>query len=164
MSKPILYIDMDGVVVDFDHGIRQIYPHFSPALPEDDRQAMVDDVCEVQNRNIFRELPPITGAIESVKSLELYFEIYFLSTPMWTVPESFTAKRLWIEEHFGVFGTKRLILSHRKDLNIGDYLVDDRIHNGAGKFTGKHIHFGQAEFPNWNVVTKFLLDQCKKVT
>lgn len=157
MSKPILYVDMDGVIVDFDHGIKKIYPHFSQTLPESERQTMVDDVCEVQNRNIFRELPPIEGAIEAVKSLEPFFEIYFLSTPMWTVPESFTAKRLWIEENFGIFGTKKLILTHRKDLNIGDYLVDDRTHNGAGKFTGQHIHFGQSEFPNWDSVVKYLM-------
>jgi 5'-nucleotidase len=49
-----------------------------------------------------------------------------------------------------------LILTHRKDLNIGDYLVDDRLRNGAGEFQGKLIHFGTDEFPNWEVTLKYL--------
>ena len=53
---------------------------------------------------------------------------------------------------------KRLILSHHKQLNVGDYLIDDRTANGADKFTGEHIHFGQDKFPDWNAVLKYLLD------
>lgn len=74
---------------------------------------------------------------------------------MWLVPESFTGKRLWVEEHFGELATKRLILTHRKDLAIGDYLIDDRKANGAGEFTGVHIHFGTEHFPNWRKVREW---------
>ena len=43
---------------------------------------------------------------------------------------------------------KRLILSHHKNLNQGDYLIDDRTKNGAGKFQGEHVHFGTEQFAN----------------
>ena len=52
--------------------------------------------------------------------------------------------------------TKRLILSHHKNLNQGDYLIDDRTKNGADKFEGKHLHFGTEQFANWNCVLSYL--------
>ena len=41
-----------------------------------------------------------------------------------------------------------MILSHHKNLNQGDYLIDDRTKNGAGKFQGEHVHFGTEQFAN----------------
>ena len=54
---------------------------------------------------------------------------------------------------------KRLILTHRKDLNIGDFLVDDRTKNGAGEFMGELIQFGTEKFPDWNTVKKYLMEK-----
>jgi 5'(3')-deoxyribonucleotidase len=67
----------------------------------------------------------------------------------------------WIKRHFGedegsVF-YKRLIISHHKNLNKGDYLVDDRKKNGAGDFEGELILFGSERFPDWGAVTEYLL-------
>jgi 5'(3')-deoxyribonucleotidase len=61
----------------------------------------------------------------------------------------------------GEAAKKRLILSHNKHLNIGDYLIDDRTANGAGKFTGMHIHFGTERFPDWDSVVSYLLGEAK---
>ncbi len=47
---------------------------------------------------------------------------------------------------------KRLILTHHKDLNRGDYLIDDRLSRGAEKFVGEFIHFGSERFPDWPAV------------
>ncbi len=74
---------------------------------------------------------------------------------MWKVPESYMDKRIWIKDHFGDDFNKRLTLTHRKELSIGDFLIDDRLKNGAEKFTGKHIHFGTELFPNWYSVLKY---------
>jgi 5'-nucleotidase len=51
---------------------------------------------------------------------------------------------------------KKLILSHHKNLLIGDYLIDDRRFNGASEFRGKWIHFGSKAFPNWSSVLNYL--------
>lgn len=74
-------------------------------------------------------------------------------------------KRLWIEKHFGEIFYKKVIITHRKDLLIGDYLIDDRIANGAGNFKGAHLHFGwnyinnkDNIYPNWEaILTYFIL-------
>ncbi|SLB96115.1 Uncharacterised protein [Mycobacteroides abscessus subsp. abscessus] len=56
----------------------------------------------------------------------------------------------------GSVAYKRLILSHHKHLNRGDYLVDDRGANGADRFEGEWIKFGSTEFPDWKTVTAHL--------
>ena len=79
---------------------------------------------------------------------------------MWDVPLSFTGKRIWLEEHFGKVAEKRLILTHRKDLCMGDYLVDDTTRNGAGEFIGTHIHFNTPAYPDWEAVYQYLMEEC----
>lgn len=153
-SRAIIYIDMDGVVADFDTEIKKVHPTIFEHEDGDYRGQVIDGICEA-DVNIFSRLQPLTGAIESVTTLQKHAEVYFLSTPMWGVPQSFTDKRLWIEQHFGDSAKKRLILTHRKDLNMGDYLIDDRLKNGAAEFKGKHIHFGSKDFPDWKSVIKY---------
>ncbi|WP_418262226.1 5' nucleotidase, NT5C type [Flavobacterium faecale] len=163
MKKKILYIDMDGVLADFDKALESYDSEINNLNHENDagqakiRNNKVDMICEA-NENFFHEIPPINSAIENVTRLFEKFDIYFLSTPMWNAPHSFTGKRIWIEKHFGEMASKRLILTHRKDLNIGEYIIDDRICNGVEHFTGTHIHFGSDEFPNWEIIARYLIN------
>lgn len=156
MKKKILYCDLDGTIADFEKEMNLNIPGWRN-MTEEEVDERVTQMC-LDNPNIFHNLEPLPNAVETVKKLFDHFEVYFLSTPMWKSPESFTGKRLWIEEHFGDLAIKRLILSHRKDLNIGDYLIDDRTHNGAGEFTGEHIHFGTEKFPTWESVYNYLTE------
>lgn len=79
-------------------------------------------------------------------------------------PESFTGKKRWLNEHFGEFAKKRLILTHRKDLNLGEFLIDDRITNGVENFNGVHIHFGSSSFPNWKIVEQYFVNRLLHAT
>ena len=154
--KKIVYIDLDGVVADFDGAIDKFA--IENNLSEDQfesREKFVDRICEL-NPHIFQDFEPLPGSIEAVKKLFKIFDVYFLSAAMWWVPDCFTGKRIWIEKHFGDLALKRLILTHRKDLNIGDFLVDDSTKNGAGEFVGEHIHFGTEKFPDWDITFKYL--------
>jgi len=160
-NKKILYLDMDGVLADFDKKIKEYCPdlHTSDDYPDyPTRAAKVDEICEA-NPTLFETLEPIEGAVEAVEKLFGIYDVYFLSTPMWNVPESAKGKRIWLENVFGDLATKRLILTHRKDLAIGDILVDDRLRNGAAEFKGEHIHFGTSKFPNWEVTYEYLIDK-----
>jgi 5'(3')-deoxyribonucleotidase len=80
---------------------------------------------------------------------------------MWDIPESYSDKRLWLEKFYGNLAKKRLILTNRKDLAIGDYLIDDRLKNGSEKSKVKFIHFGTKSFPDWDSVVKYLKTQPK---
>lgn len=150
MKKKILYIDMDGVLVDFASGIESL------SKKEKKKYKGRYDECE----GIFALMKPNKNAIEAFKFLSTKFDIYILSTAPWNNPSSWIDKVLWVQKYFGICeespAYKRLILSHNKNLNIGDYLVDDRTKNGVEDFKGKHIHFKTKKFPNWKTVVRYL--------
>ena len=143
----ILYIDMDNVLVDFKSGI--------DAISEEDRQQFKDDLDEVPG--IFSKMKPVDGAIEAYNELTKHFDVYILSTAPWENPSAWSDKLLWVKKYLGQTARKRLILSHNKNLNAGDFLVDDRTANGAGEFAGEHIHFLSEQFKDWDDVLSYLL-------
>lgn len=149
--KRILYIDMDNVIVDFVSGINRLSREI-----QQEYEGRLDDVP-----GIFSLMDPMPGAIESVTRLNATFDTYVLSTAPWANPSAWSDKVKWIQTHFGTDRTaplhKRLILTHHKNLNHGDFLIDDRKKNGADRFPGVHIHFGQPEWPDWDSVTSYLM-------
>lgn len=146
MKKKILYFDMDNVLVDFPSGIDQ--------LNEETRIEYEGRYDEVPH--IFSTMKPIKGAVEAFNELSELFDVYILSTSPWDNDTAPGDKLIWVKKYLQPNAYKRLILSHHKNLNIGDYLIDDRTKNGAGEFTGEHIHFGTDKFPNWSVVVEYL--------
>ena len=159
MNKKIVWLDMDGVLVNFRKGVDEILernPEFREKYKgEYDRM-----------HGVFRNPPPIDGAIEAVKKLAESgkYELYIASTAPWDNPESATDKRYWIEKHFGDLFKKKMVITHLKNMLIGDYLIDDRTKNGAGEFKGELLHFGYDyvndkfnEYPNWDSILKKLL-------
>lgn len=159
-NKKILYVDMDDTICSFTSRVLEIDPSIiSLSFNEpnyEERSIKVGEVM-INNPRLFKDLEPIPGSIEAVKRLWSYYDILFLSTPCWFVPESFMDKMIWIHEHFGDDAANRLILSQRKELSMGDYLVDDRLANGAEHFMGQHLHFGHGEYPTWVEVEEFLM-------
>lgn len=145
--RKTVYIDMDNVLVDFGTGIAQ--------LSDEERTIYEGHYDEVPN--IFGKMQPKEGAIEAVKALIQVYDVYILSTSPWNNPSAWSDKLNWVKKYLGEEMYKRLILSHHKDLNRGDYLIDDRIKNGAIKFNGELILFGCSRFPNWRAVTDYLL-------
>ena len=143
----ILYVDMDNVLVNFSTGIER--------LSDKERSDFEGRLDEVPG--IFNLMVPIDGAIESYAKLSKSFDTYILSTAPWENHTAWSDKLLWVKRHLGALAYKRLILSHNKHLNAGDYLIDDRLKNGADRFSGEHIHFGTEMFPDWKSVCDYLL-------
>lgn len=138
VARKILYIDMDNTLVDFKARLDGV----DPALREKYRGR------EDEMPGLFALMPPMPGAIEAYQELSGLFDTYILSTAPWRNPSALQHKVEWVHVHLGIDpGTpayKRLILSHHKNLNRGDYLIDDRPgHNGADQFDGDVIHFGE---------------------
>lgn len=160
MKKPILYIDMDGVICNFMGYIQSKLPHiFEPRYAANEKDAAIDAYMQLEP-HLFQFLEPMPNAIQSVKKLADYYDVYFLSTPAYDVPMSYTSKRLWLEKYFGELAKKKLILTHRKDLCIGDILIDDRTKNGASEFKGELIIFGESDGKlNWEEICDDLLNR-----
>ena len=102
-------------------------------------------------------MKPVEGAIEAYGELTRHFDVYILSTAPWNNPSAWTDKLLWVKKYLGDLAHKRLILSHNKHLNDGDFLIDDRTANGAGDFKGEHVKFLSEEFQNWDDVLNYLI-------
>lgn len=147
--KKILYFDMDNVLVDFPAGIAR--------LSEADRAAFAGRYDEVPG--IFALMPPLPGAVEAFQTLSRDFDAYILSTAPWLNPSAWSDKVEWVQKYLGEAAHKRLILSHHKELNLGDFLIDDRTKNGADRFQGEHIHFGTERFPDWRTVVSYLQER-----
>ena len=137
---------MDNVLVDFQSAF--------PKLSKDVLEEYEDDKDDIPG--IFALMEPMPGAIESFKELVQHFDTYILSTAPWNNPSAWSDKLLWVKENLGELASRRLILTHHKNLNTGDYLIDDRTARGADKFAGEHIHFGTKKFPDWQSVMNYL--------
>ena len=143
----VVYVDMDNVLVDFQSGI--------DSLSDTDRENYKEHIDNVPG--IFSKMKPFVGAIEGYKELTKYYDVYILSTAPWNNPSAWSDKLLWVQRYLGDLAYKKLILSSNKNLNAGDYLIDDRTANGAGNFKGEHIHFLTDKFRNWDDVLNYLI-------
>ena len=146
-TKKILYVDMDNVLVDFSSGIKRLNSVV--------REQYNDDIDDAPG--IFALMDPMDGAIEAYISLSQKYDTYILSTAPWKNPTALNEKLQWVKKYLGEHAYKRLILTHHKNLNKGDYLIDDRTKNGAAEFEGEHIHFGAEKFPDWASVLSYLM-------
>jgi len=122
--KKTIFIDMDGVIANF-----------AKAAEEGGWKHRPDKHVN------FGELEVMPGAAEALRKLNQDFDIFIASTPPWDRPDMWGAKREWIAKHFPYL-KRKLILTHRKDLLIGDILIDDSRWRGQPDFKGAWLWFG----------------------
>jgi len=153
--KRIVYVDMDGTLVDFGSGVARVDPDFAaPYLA----RGHPDEIP-----GVYSLMDPMPGAVEAFRELAERFDAYILSTAAWHNPSAWTDKLEWVKRTWGggddAPAFKRLILSHHKDLNRGDFLIDDNAIHGAAEFQGEWIQYGSAAFPDWDAVLSYLRAQ-----
>ena len=148
IKKKIVYFDMDNTLVNFESGIKQL---------SDTVKVEYDDELDNVPR-IFSTMKPIPEMIDLYNQMaeDERYDVYILSTSPWDNPTAASDKVAWVQKHLPLYGYKRLILSHNKHLNIGDYLIDDRTMNGAGEFTGELIQYGTEKFPTAQSIKTYL--------
>ena len=146
MEKKRLFFDMDNVLVDFASGIARL-----DDATKQEYEGRLDEVP-----GIFALMDPMPGAIDAVHRLAEKYDVYILSTAPWKNPSAWSDKVKWVTQYLDDVFHKRMVITHRKDLCQGDYLIDDRGKNGTSDFAGEWIEFGSEKFPDWNSVLDYL--------
>ena len=82
LNKKILYIDMDGVLVDFNKAITNfldVHPHLKDKFKG----------CPDHIPGIFRNPPPIDGAIDAIKKLHNSgkYDMFIATSAPWGNPQ-----------------------------------------------------------------------------
>lgn len=147
MNKKRIFFDMDGVLVDFQSGVDK--------LSEEVKEEYKGRIDEVPG--IFSLMQPIPGALEAVQLLAKNYDVYILTTSPWNNPTAASDKVEWVKKYMNGIFHKRVVISHHKELCIGDYLIDDNAKNGASEFSGEWIQMGSKLFPDWDSILKYLL-------
>lgn len=150
--KPILYIDMDNVLADFEGYVKHDL--------SDEIKRSTKHLDEIPG--IFAQFPVVDGAKEALIVLQEKYELFILSTSPWNNPTALQDKQNWLKFHFGNMFHKHVIFTHQKNLCIrpGAWLVDDRPNHGAYLFGDHWLHFGRlGKYKTWNEIKDFLLKQ-----
>lgn len=144
-----LFVDMDGVLVDFNAGLDSL----------DERTKEEYKGCLYNVPHVFSRMLPLPEAVESYRYLASKFDTYILTTAPWDNPTALDDKKAWIKTYLGGVASARLITTHHKHFLRGDFLIDDRTLRGAAEFEGEHIHFATERFPDWKSVIDYLDDK-----
>ena len=149
--KKRVFVDMDNVLVDFQSGLDQ--------QSEQTLQQYAGRLDEIPG--LFGKMKPLVGAIDAVHQLNEYYDLFILSTAPWNNPSAWSDKVNWVTEYLDDLFHKRMVITHRKDLCQGDYLIDERGKNGTSEFSGEWIEFGSERFPDWQSVLDYLIPSNK---
>jgi 5'(3')-deoxyribonucleotidase len=124
---PRVFIDMDGVIVDFDGYAKSL------GLNGDEM---------TRRPGAYLEMSPLPGAIEAVRSvIGMGYDAWLATKPPTGVAFAYSDKAQWVFDHLPEL-RRKLILTHDKGLLKGDYLIDDRPHRAnCSEFSGELIVF-----------------------
>lgn len=139
MTTPLILIDMDGPLADFDGRFWErcaaagwpmdCEPHEQTArfatnhIPDRSHRAAARRMVDTEPW--FRDLPVVPGAVEGMERLSEYAEVWICTKPLEANPTCRDDKAAWLAEHFGDHWLQRLILAPDKSMIQGDVLLDD---------------------------------------
>jgi 5'(3')-deoxyribonucleotidase len=114
-KKPIVHIDMDGVIADFRR-----------ANEENGRDKHFYSPPEMYKPKFFQNLHPVEPSLDAVRAIlrSDKYDVYILTQPLANSPISYTEKVVWICKWFPELKDS-IIMTQDKSLIKGDYLIDD---------------------------------------
>jgi 5'(3')-deoxyribonucleotidase len=144
-------IDMDDVIADtIGHYLRLYNADFGRNLQREDLNGKhvfasvpPEDVPRVrqyfQKESFFSEIDVMPGSQEVVKALASRYEV-FVATAAMEVPDSFTPKFRWLQQHFPFVAANNIVFCGDKSIIHADFLIDDNVRHFA-RFQGEGILF-----------------------
>jgi len=134
LAPPVVLLDMDGVLVDWDRGFAEAWGGRSPI----DRSDYAMEKCVPPERKeearavfhaegFFENLPPMPGAVDAVKRMAAQgYHVLFCTSPVLTSRYCPSEKFAWVRKHFGPGWVSRIIITSDKTTVRGDVLIDDK--------------------------------------
>lgn len=148
MSQRRVFVDMDGVIVDFDDYAREC------GLPGNEIKKIP---------GAYLKMKAMPDAISGVRSLMgMGFEVWVATKPPTGISWAYGDKAAWIFKNLPEL-KRRIIITHDKGLLgcAADYLIDDRPHKAnCEEFTGTLISFGGDV--TWGVVLDVMRKEAAK--
>jgi len=93
-----LFVDMDGVLADFDRGIYELCGKRPEALEKKEVWATIHKHYD-EGKFFFKHLPLMADAMELWSNLELYHPVILTATGH-SIPTSAEEKRWWAKQYF----------------------------------------------------------------
>jgi 5'-nucleotidase len=150
--RPVLYVDLDSAMVDLDSGVARL-----PAKARADYRGRYDEAP-----GLFSLMDPVPGAVEAFTRLAEVYDAYLLASAPWGGPTAWQHRVEWVQLHFGAeeagnAAYRRLVLASPANLDRGAVLVSGADPEGADRFAGERIRFGDAPTEDWDAVLALLL-------
>jgi 5'(3')-deoxyribonucleotidase len=136
--KPVLALDADGVLVDFDnpaleylhaHGVTKTYDEITNwSVFDGDMEMEMGFRREVAGLPDFcRSMRALPGAVEFVQSARELYDIVIVTAP-YDVPHWYEGREAWVVKNLGL-PRKNVCFLSRKEFFDSDILVDDKVEN-----------------------------------
>lgn len=117
------------------------------------RQRNIVYVCVEQTME--RDGRALSSVVKAVRFLLEWYDVYFVAA----LPpaDGDYARRVaeWVFETVGVPSFRHIVLTNRKDLLYGDYLIDAGTGGCSASFMGTRIDFGSESFKTWEEVIEY---------
>lgn len=158
-EKLPVYVDMDGVLADFDGTVIRRLLEIDPLIDVSDlssdfyitrrlkTERDIQFAHEIQSsRDFFRSLPSIEGAVDAWHNLEeAGLNPQVLSAPLTSNPWCVEEKLAWLDTHLGPRVADAACFDKHKWRYDGIALIDDRPEiDGYHRATWQHVLFSQA--------------------
>lgn len=147
MKKRIL-VDMDGVLAnvyeqfiryEFEESGKQLI--LEEAIGGDEVKAFPNGLKHVNEKEFFRTVPVMEGAVEAMRYLNEKYEVFIVSAAM-EYPNSLEDKYQWLQEFFPFLNWRQFIFCGSKQPVSADVMIDDHPKN-LDYFNGQRIIFSQ---------------------
>ncbi|MBR1872544.1 MAG: esterase [Bacteroidales bacterium] len=114
------------------------------------------DVRHLASGEPVRAAMPENSAVKAFRHLGERYDVWILASAPYNMPSRWQDAVLWADEHIGVPAWNKVLVSNRKDLVLGDYLIDKYPRRyGNGDFMGTFIQYGSDTFKTWEDILGF---------